>query len=192
MKDIDRRGLSIGVLRTMMREGKLNGLVKNMIKRLFGCANIYEIQRLRSAEPGIEKLFLELFESGELYEDMKRGFKRMNRIYEDAYFLHYFRRQFGVQKISEELSRSKELDEEVKRALSMAIKSAKAVVLRWLLLYMPNARNLLKELLCTVPKARESARKMLCAEEFDEIAGECNKRPGERCSVHDPISAKGM
>ena len=190
MKDVDRSGLSIERLKAMMIEGKLNEPVKNLVKRLLRCASAYGVQRLRSIEPKIEGLFWELFHSGELYEDMKRGFKRSTRIYEDAYFPHYFRNQLSVLKMSWELSRSRELDEEVKRALSMAIRGTKEAALGWLLLDMPNARSLLKELLCTVPKARELTRELLSAKEFDEMIGRCRKRPAKRCITYNLRSAK--
>ena len=191
MKGIDRSRLSIEVLKTMMRKGRLDEMVKNLVKRSFRCADVCNLINLRNIEPRARWLFLELFKSGELDEDIKRGLKTSIKDCKGSpYHFIYLWYDFGVHRISKRLFRSGEFDEEVKRLLSMAIKSAKADILEWSRRDLPNSRSLLKALLCTVPKARELAKKLLSAEEFDEITWECNKRSNEGCSVHDLRSAK--
>ena len=183
MKGIDRCGLSIEVLRAMTLDRKLDELAKSLIKRLVRCANITGLGSLLDAGSITEGLFLELLESGELKGDIKRGFKRAIKSYKDLqYTFTYFWDELGVRDMSDELSRSGEFDEDVKVALSMAIKNKNGFFLGWFLRDLPNAKTLLEALLCTVPRANE----LLGIKRFYERTNECSKRPAEEyptCSL---------
>ena len=172
MRDTNRERLSIERLETMAINGELNKLVKNLVKRLVRCANVSGLKNLQNREPRARILFQELLRNRELNEDMKRGFKNVIRSREDAYAFMYFWNDLGVRAMSGELSRSGEFDEEVKRALNVAIKDANAEDLKWSLRNLPNAKSILKALLRTVPRARECARGLLSTEEFDEMTKE--------------------
>ena len=191
MKGVDRDGLSIERLKAMVRERKLDGLVKNLIKMLIRYANVFFLRDLRSAELRVEELLRELLGSGEMNEDIKQGLKRAIKVcIRMPYPFKYIWNDLGVREMSEELSRSGELDDDVKFVLKVAIKSANPHLLKPLLRDLPNARSLLKELLCTMPRARELARKLLSAKEFNETTEGCSKRPAEECSTHSLRSTK--
>ena len=193
MRGIDRRGLSIEGLKAMAKEGNLDELVKDLIGRLVRCANKTDLESLRNTEPRIEELFRKLLESGELKEDMRRGFKKaIKYCCHASYVFTYFRKNLGIHKMSRELSKSGEFDEEIKGVFGAAIKKADAGLLKWSLRNMPSAKRLLKKLLRTVPKARELARKLLSTKEFDEMTRECKKRPTEKHPARNPRSAKKM
>ena len=184
MKGIDRSGLSIEVLRAMTLDRKLDELVKNLIKRFFRCANTSGLVELRDIWPMIEELFQELLKSGELKEDIKRGLKKAIKKCEyTSHLFTYFWDDLNVSGMSEELSRSGEFDEDVRFVLKAAIKNAKVDLLERSLRDLPNAKIILKELLCTVPRARELTRELLSTRRFNEVTRGCSKRPAEESST---------
>ena len=193
MKDVDRYGLSVEGLKTMIIEGKLDELVKNLIKRLVRCASTTGMWSLQCAGPRAKGLLWKLFKSGELNEDIKRGFKRVIKSCEyRKYVSAYFWGDSRVRTVLKKLYRSGEFDEEVKEMLGVAFKYGDASLLEYMLKNLPNAKGLLKALLCTVPRAKKVARGLLSTRKFNEMTRGCQKRHAETHSTYNLRSAKRM